>query len=119
MGKNQGQKFQQDRDLVLAALEDHILETHTFVSVSDLIARTSLSEQRVKNTMMRLAKLGEISEVFSKPKVVTLYAPSYMLNELLRLQAKPVWVAEWRSNQRGELEDEIKSARAQLIASTC
>lgn len=114
MGKGEGQRSQQDRNLVLAALEDHILETHTFVSISDLIVRTSLSEQRVKTAMSRLHKLGEISEVFSKPKVVTLYAPSYMLNELLRLQAKPGWAAKWRSNRRGKLENEIKTARAQL-----
>ena len=99
------------RAKVLAAVEDHIFDSHHFPSIRDIRERSGLSDDSCRRIVNDLVSEQVLSIVHQRLKTPTIYVPSYMLEDILRAQRKPDWLANYQLPERAKLGEQLHRAR--------
>jgi hypothetical protein len=96
---------------ILAAAEDYIFDLHHFPSIRIIGERSGLSIDRCRRIVDDLVSERVLSIVHQHPGTSTIYVPSYMLEDVLRAQRKPDWLAKYQLPERATLDERLRQAR--------
>lgn len=99
---------------VYNAIQDYVFQNHKFCSVDEIIVATSISQEKCRKALRQLAKNDKLSVVFEGKGNPSIYAPTYMLQEILRSQPKPRWVEKYAFTGKKEGLRQIAEGRKKL-----
>jgi len=92
------------------AIEDYIFENHMFCSVDEISRAVGKSRPTCGKLLEQLVKSDRIRAVFEGKGNPTIYVPTYMLQEILRVQYKPRWVDKYSFPKKKENLKKIREA---------
>lgn len=114
----QTQKRLEENELkrkVYDAIEDYIFEHHKLCSITEISEQVGLGKTKCRKIVDDLVKKGEINEAFTSGKTnPRVYIPTYMMNEILRVQSKPRWLEEYSFEKKKGILEEIEKRREDI-----
>ncbi|MEA2065698.1 MAG: hypothetical protein U9O65_01130, partial [Thermotogota bacterium] len=114
--KKAGKKMDgEELKAVYNAIEDHVFEHHKLCSITDISQQSGLTESKCRKNVEYLLKKGEIYEAFKSGKTNPIvYIPTYMMDEILRIQKKPRWLEEYSFEEKRSTLEEIEKCREDI-----
>jgi hypothetical protein len=99
---------------IIESVEDYVRETHQFPGTSEISKKANLPSQQTAEILKTLVGQNQLSIVYQARSHPTLYAPTYMMQEIFRAQTKPSWLSVFAFSERDDLKDQINKAREDL-----
>ncbi|MCD6240817.1 hypothetical protein J7K27_04760 [Candidatus Bathyarchaeota archaeon] len=107
--------FEDIVEIIYNAIEDHILETHKFCTIRDIIQKTGKSRSICERALECLLSQDKIYVAYEREGVPKIYIPKYMMEEILSKQSKPKWLKNYRFEIRNEIDAKIQELKNQLF----
>ena len=92
-------------------IEDYILENHKLCSVSEILKALNLSEKKCRKILSELIMRKKLVIVYEGKGKPTVYIPTYMFEEILRVQRKPKWLERYTFKEKSEINKKIEDLR--------
>lgn len=108
------EKLSQEDCLVFSEVEAHLLEQHQLCGVSEVAELTGLPQHRCRNILEGLVGKEKLYRAYSAPGKPHLYLPRYMMDELLRMQRKPDWLAKYELPEKKSKVEQLEEARKEI-----
>lgn len=99
---------------VLAAIEDLLLERHRLCGVFEVSDATGLPRHKCRAILHDLANRKSLHHAYGGNGKPDLYLPRYMMQELLRMQPKPQWMAKYEFLQKRMRLEAFEEARSAM-----
>jgi predicted transcriptional regulator len=99
---------------VYDAIEEHISEKHKFCSITEIVEITNFSKSKCNSILDELIKKGVVYKAFESQGNPTIYMPTYMMQEVLRMQSRPKWVENYAFEEKKEILKQIDKTREEL-----
>ena len=93
---------------IMEAVRDHIFQTHNFPQVTDISKLTGIPRSRCIGICNQLIGQKQLYKVFGGAGLPTVVLPYDMMQEVLRTQAKPKWMAKYSFKEKKDLDTQIK-----------
>lgn len=108
------QKLNEEESLVFSEVEAYLLDQHQLCGVSEAAKLTALPEHRCRDILERLVDKDKLYRAYSAPGKPHLYLPRYMMDELLRKQRTPDWLAKYELPEKKSKVEEFEEARKEI-----
>lgn len=93
---------------VMEAVRGHIFRTHNFPQITDISNLTGIHKPKCTGICNQLIKQDQLYKVFGGPRLPTVVLPYDMMQQVLRTQAKPKWMAKYSFTEKKGLDAQIK-----------
>jgi len=93
---------------VVEAVREHIFQTHSFPQVTDISKLAGIPKFRCASICNQLIGQKQLYKVFGGVGLPTVVLPYDMMQEVLRTQAKPKWMAKYSFKEKKDLNTQIK-----------
>lgn len=99
---------------VIEVVREYIFETHKFPQITDVAKLSSIPKAKCHRICNQLIAQKQLYPVFSGSRLPTILLPYNMMQDVLRMQSKPHWVATYSFKEKGEIELKIKELGEQI-----
>lgn len=99
---------------VMEVVREYIFETHKFPQITDVSKLSSIPKAKCHRICNQLIAQKQLYPVFSGSRLPTILLPYNMMQDVLRMQSKPQWVAMYSFKEKGGIELKIKELDEQV-----
>jgi len=108
MNSTRAPNFNQECEKVMEVVRERVFQTHTFPQVTDISKLTGIPKFRCTDICNQLIKQKRLYKVFGGAGLPTIVLPHDMMQEVLRTQARPKWMAKYSFGEKKDLDAQIK-----------
>ncbi len=99
---------------VMEVVREYIFQTHKFPQITDVSKLSGIPKAKCHRICNQLIAQKQLYPVFSGSKLPTVLLPYNMMQDVLRMQSKPNWMANYSFEEEEEAELEIKKLSEQI-----
>lgn len=99
---------------VMEVVGEYIFETHKFPQITDVSKLLGIPKAKCRKMCKQLIAQKQLYPVFDGSKLPTVLLPYDMMQDILRMQSKPNWIATYSSKEKEKIELKIKELGEQI-----
>ncbi|RLA83547.1 MAG: hypothetical protein DRG31_06040 [Deltaproteobacteria bacterium] len=109
------QKINRDvAENVYRFIEDYIFENHKLCSTSDIVNALKMPRRKCDKVLKELTLKGKTTIVYGGRGKPTIYIPTYMFEEVLRIQCKPHWIEKYAFKEKVRITKKITEMKRKI-----